>query len=381
MDERYCNYFNMNKVAEAVSKLRSGVYKVCAFGAGEIGTGVGVDFVHNMGQKIELYCDNNPEKWGKEIAPGIFCISPAELAEMKEETVCFALVGRKPVCAVCEQLYSMGIDAVIPYDDVVMQIFLKDTFYDFDYQSQREKSRTQKIKVEEDKELRPKKDRIAVYTCVVGNYDKIEEPEVVSDICDYYYISDKRPEGLKVFQWRDVRECVPGEVTNPNFVNRYAKMHPHKLFPEYKYSIYMDGNIRILNDVSDYVNKIGASGIATHRHPKRDCVYQEGIVCSGYHMDDPEKIKNQMKAYFEQGMPSGFGLFELNVLVREHHRPICRDIMEQWWQELNARTRRDQLSFTYVLWKNGLGKEDVGVICENVGMNPDILVVMHESKK
>ena len=41
-----------------------------------------------------------------------------------------------------------------------------------------------------------KKNQIAIYTCVVGGYDEINEPKMVEEKCDYYIISDKKPEKI-----------------------------------------------------------------------------------------------------------------------------------------------------------------------------------------
>ena len=66
-------------------------------------------------------------------------------------------------------------------------------------------------------------------------------------------------------------------------------------------------------------------------------------------------------------MPEDFGVFLCGVLIREHNNPVCVKLMEDWWKELEEGSRRDQISFPYVLWKNGYVKEDVFTICdENV---------------
>lgn len=54
------------------------------------------------------------------------------------------------------------------------------------------------------------------------------------------------------------------------------------------------------------------------------------------------------------GFPRHFGLFETNVIIRFHNDPKCKAVMDTWWNEIETRTKRDQLSFTYSLWKNGL---------------------------
>lgn len=36
--------------------------------------------------------------------------------------------------------------------------------------------------------------------------------------------------------------------------------------------------------------------------------------------------------------------------------------MEEWWNEMEKYSKRDQLSLPYIIWKNGYSFEDVGII-------------------
>lgn len=53
------------------------------------------------------------------------------------------------------------------------------------------------------------------------------------------------------------------------------------------------------------------------------------------------------------GFPEHYGLGENNILYRRHNEPALVRVMEDWWYFLENYSRRDQLSFVYVLWKNG----------------------------
>lgn len=46
-------------------------------------------------------------------------------------------------------------------------------------------------------------------------------------------------------------------------------------------------------------------------------------------------------------------LAKINILYRRHNEPVLIRVMEDWWYFLENYSRRDQLSFVYVLWKNG----------------------------
>ncbi len=63
-------------------------------------------------------------------------------------------------------------------------------------------------------------------------------------------------------------------------------------------------------------------------------------------------MKKQIDLIRKDGFPSNYGLFENNIIFREHHDRDVIKIMNDWWRWVENYSRRDQLSLTYVLWKN-----------------------------
>lgn len=82
--------------------------------------GCGYSFTKNI-SKIEQYCtvryvcDNNQEKWGKEVSSGVMCISPNELKNKKDIFVVIVVEDIKVGFRIGQQLHMMGIH----YFDVV----------------------------------------------------------------------------------------------------------------------------------------------------------------------------------------------------------------------------------------------------------------------
>ena len=68
--------------------------------------------------------------------------------------------------------------------------------------------------------------------------------------------------------------------------------------------------------------------------------------------DNSDIIDKQMEAYKKEGMPLKFGLPQSGIIIRKHNDEKCKKLMEAWWQEIKNHSKRDQLSFTYALWKN-----------------------------
>lgn len=84
--------------------------------------------------------------------------------------------------------------------------------------------------------------KVAIYTCIVGDYDTIKEPMYINSICcDYFVITDQNvspDSSWNKINLQDVKGMPPG--LDASTANRWIKLHPHELFPEYDYSIYVD---------------------------------------------------------------------------------------------------------------------------------------------
>lgn len=351
-----------NEIIREIEEIKRNQKKICLFGAGKLGQGWCYKFVQYLGMKVDCYCDNNPELWGKEIKDDIICISPEELSKV-ENCVCIIAIGIRFLSSVENQVRSLGID-MITYDELYSLTKVKDYFYStpFMYAEKEYKSRLQKYN--DCKEINiinnEKNKEIAIYTCVAGKYDNVVEPEYISEECDYYLISDVKPEKLNVYKWIDIKSIVPEWVEDNVRRNRYCKINAHSIFPNYKYSIYIDGNISIKGNILHCIKKIGNSGVAAYLHPNHQCIFGEGIRCVIAELDDENIIRTQMDGYKKEGMPENYGQFECGVLVRENRK--VQRLMEMWWKEVFTKSYRDQLSFMYCVWKCGMSCNDIGIL-------------------
>ena len=223
------------------------------------------------------------------------------------------------------------------------------------------------------------KDRIAIYTCIFGKYDSIQEPMCIPDNCDYYIITDLQLS--KSSLWKPIQiDESKFEIENMTAAekNRFFKMHPHLLFPEYDYSIYVDGNIKIIADPTAFVNRIGKWGIAMHSHSRRECVYDEITACDIYRREPKESLERQKKLLHDEGLPKKYGMCECNIIARRHNDEKVITMMEQWWTYYRQYAKRDQLSWPLVLYKNGIKTSEITTLGSNVGRNYSVRIVRHE---
>ena len=231
----------------------------------------------------------------------------------------------------------------------------------------------------ESKELITIKKKIAVYTCITGNYDKfVQEPFVQISNIDFYLYTDNL--NIKSKNWI-IRE-IPDKLNKYNNIlkNRYIKMHPKELFPDYDYAVYIDGNVKVMSNLTDMITTIKPeTGISMHRHQFRDCIYKEIEVCRIRKKGNYIKMKEQVEEYRKNGFPENFGMLEATIIFSDIKNENAKKLFDSWWEEFcKTESFRDQISLQYIIWKNHLKINDFGSLGNNLYRNPKFQVYIHK---
>lgn len=212
--------------------------------------------------------------------------------------------------------------------------------------------------------------KIVVYTCITGNYDSIKEPLYVNNNIDYYVITDMEvPDNSS---WKKIDINKYDELKNLSLPdkNRYIKFFPHKLFPNYDFSIYVDGVIQIVADLQPLVENMGSCVLGLHRHNARNCLYDEAKAIIYANKAPKELVLNQINKYKKEQFPVQNGLYENTILIRKNNDENCIRLMESWWVEYMNSCKRDQLSLPYVIWKEKFNQKSIYIIGNDLDRNP-----------
>jgi len=199
-----------------------------------------------------------------------------------------------------------------------------------------------------------KEKRGVVYTCITGGYDYLNNHTFINQEWDYVCFTDNLSiRSNDNSSWK-IKPLFFNKLDNPRN-QRWHKTHPHILFPDYKRSIWVDGNIDILkkdffDDVEREIKDGHLFSIAIHN--LRNCIYEELEACINLGKDDEAIMKKQIDLIKKEGFPPNQGLFETGLIYREHKNKKIKKIMEDWWWWIKNYSKRDQLSLTFVLWKN-----------------------------
>lgn len=151
--------------------------------------------------------------------------------------------------------------------------------------------------------------------------------------CQMVCISPTRP----TKPWRWIK--LPMPFDRPVMNAKAPKILPWEFF-DFDECWWIDANIEMIS-----LPHVTAD-LALHRHPKRDCIFDEAKACINKGKDTEERINRTTNRYADH--PQHAGLWECNVIYRkntEQNKQLCLD----WWDAIQLGTHRDQISFPVML--------------------------------
>jgi len=114
------------------------------------------------------------------------------------------------------------------------------------------------------------------YTALVGDYDTLSDPEYISHDGDYVCFTDQPVKHGGIWEIRPLQKVIEGD---PVRTNRWHKMHPHILFPEYEKSVYLDSNIQITGPhLESRLQQISANGDLIALPPPKEIAYMKKLT-------------------------------------------------------------------------------------------------------
>jgi hypothetical protein len=220
-----------------------------------------------------------------------------------------------------------------------------------------------------------------IYTSIFGSEYYLHDPEV--DMKDWDFICFTDNPNYKSDVWDVV---LTSKIYGGARDSKKPKILPHRYLQNYDISVWIDGDVKITTYINDLVNKyLDDKDYAVFNHEfcglsttgnlnVRKCIYDEAkfIKWLGdnhpkkHYKDDLTVINNQVERYRKEGYPLNNGQARNTILIRRHNNKHIIKTMEDWWTEVKYGSKRDQLSFPYVSWKNKL---DFNFINEDIDDN------------
>lgn len=219
-----------------------------------------------------------------------------------------------------------------------------------------------------------------VYTCIAGDYDGLMQQVYVAEDYDYICFTDNESllEKGQIGHWQ-IKPLVISNLDTTR-INRYHKLNPHKVLPEYKESLYIDANIVILTPFIFDLIEARNQDLLLPRHFSDHCPYKHAKWILRDKVDYADKVNGFVELMKNNKFPYNYGMTENNIIYRKHNKPEIIAIMEEWWSYVRDYCKRDQLSFSYVLWKNNIS---INQICFNNARSDlnNFLLIKHDKRR
>ena len=206
--------------------------------------------------------------------------------------------------------------------------------------------------------------RLAAVCAIYGGYDLI--PPVPEGVDDAVLITDVPVRS----GWRNVVE--PSDA-HPRLAAKRPRCRPD-LYTDCDASLWMDGSIHVLDDrfIRLVREKLSEHELVLWDHPEdRDCFLQEAQHCHDWPKYRDGPLLEQADHYLSQGMPEHFGLWATGSIARRHTDRM-KSFGDDWLAEMQAWTIQDQVSFPYLLWREGIVPGTFGLD----QLENDLVVVM-----
>lgn len=196
-----------------------------------------------------------------------------------------------------------------------------------------------------------------IYTAILGQYDTLKRPAVITPGWRYICFTDQ---DIRSDVWQ-IRRI--DKTDNPQFLARFIKImfHLHVADEE---SIWLDASFQVNCNLDQWWNKHFKPDITCVRHPIRDDVYEEALVCTQNGRNGVEGALKQVASY--RGIiPEHNGLIQSGLLMRRRTE-LTMNLCEEWFDELRQHSMRDQISFAkisinkpinYITWDYRRGPE------------------------
>jgi hypothetical protein len=190
--------------------------------------------------------------------------------------------------------------------------------------------------------------KIAVYTARIGKTDRLREPSYVTPGVGYYCASDQ-PVESKV--WRRI-EVEPGD--DSAMTARLWKLKIHEV-ARADFTVWQDCRFSLEIDPAIFAPLLMRHDLLVMPHPWCPSLRDEAQEIGNRGLVNADLLEEQLDTYREAGFAvdqhphSSTGL-----LVRRSDRRTMR-FNNRWVEEVERWGHsRDQMSFDFVAWKNGM---------------------------
>ena len=202
----------------------------------------------------------------------------------------------------------------------------------------------------------PEKDQIVIYTSITNWYDTIPDNMYYDPNVKYVCFTDGKVEKKGAWEFRDIPDFVYDEVDgDPRRLSAFAKICPHRLFPNGTKTVWLDGCYVHTKEWVDKSKAILKEVPLTHMlHPHRFTFHNEVMEGFGANFNTREQFIELVDA-----------LRKIDYDFKQYCSPVLTCLWRQvddemkefhdlWWKYSKIGSNRDQISFDCARQLTGL---------------------------
>ena len=194
-----------------------------------------------------------------------------------------------------------------------------------------------------------------IYTFIVGDYDNLKQPTIITPDWDYICVTDNP--NLKSDVWKVIPMSKEDRNIQPQKRRAMSLMIGYQKYvnPNYDIVVTIGGQMIIDTNLNEFLEKYEYNqsyDAGFLLHPNRSCVYEEGKVIIQVGRDSKENIDNHISKYIKDGYPKDNGLYATGVMILNNNSKKLKSLFNFWLKEyLTSSSVRDQMSLNYSIWK------------------------------
>ena len=202
----------------------------------------------------------------------------------------------------------------------------------------------------------PERDQIIIYTSITNWYDTIPDDMYYDPNVKYVCFTDGKVQKKGAWEFRDIPDFVYDEVDgDPRRLSAFAKLCPHRLFPDGTKTVWLDGCYVHTKEWVDKSKAILKEVPLTHMlHPHRFTFHNEVMEGFGANFNTREQFIELVDA-----------LREVDYDFKQYCSPVLTCLWRQiddemkefhdlWWKYSKIGSNRDQISFDCARQLTGL---------------------------
>lgn len=187
-----------------------------------------------------------------------------------------------------------------------------------------------------------KKNEVAVVTAIVDGKDDLKDDQCTEG-ADFFAYTDM---DVRSDTW-EVRP-INRMYLDPQLEAKPYKVLIHQYTTGYKYTLWLDGTLRLKVPVAGLVEKYLEGDMAVHKHFQRDCIYDEIEMYKITRRGKITDLNALQQKYINRGIKDHSGLCECGVLLRVNSDRVA-GFNDCWWSELCSTSPLDQPAFIVAL--------------------------------